>query len=107
MFWAVLALATTTVFFLLAVLGAMRETVLLRGQVEALSQLVRHPPPPSYVGGRAPEALVRAIEMAGETAVADGPLAVAFVSPGCAPCEDLVAGLAAAVEDSEVGREDV
>jgi len=99
--WSVVALGALLAVLFLAVLGAMRETVRLRGEVNVLADLVRNPPAPSYVGGRAPDALVRALESL-DGPGANGLRAVAFVSPGCAPCEELVEGLAIAIDETEI-----
>lgn len=107
MAWMVVGLGVLTVFLLLAVLGAMREVVLLRGELEAFGQLVKRPPPPSYVDASLPSALVGAIEAALVPCENDDRLVVAFVSPGCKPCEDLVQGLALAAEQGELRREDL
>src|SRR5215217_4382120 len=60
--WAVLSLGVLTAFLLLAVLGAMREVVLVRGELEAFGQLVKRPPPPSYVEAALPASLVGVLE---------------------------------------------
>jgi hypothetical protein len=55
---AALVVGALTVFLLLAVLGAMREVTLLRGETGALAQLIKSPPPPTFVqGGQVPDAL--------------------------------------------------
>jgi hypothetical protein len=59
---AVWGLAALTLFLALAVLGSMRETVLLRGEVEALSQLIKNPPPPSFIGSTTPNTLRKVLE---------------------------------------------
>lgn len=65
MFAAIVLLAALTVLLALAVLGSMGETVLLRGEVEALSQLITSPPPPSFLHGLVPHGLRELIESAG------------------------------------------
>lgn len=74
----------------LAALGAMREIVILRGELHAFDQLVRHPPPPGYLGDRIPDAMIRRL---GDARDNDRLQIVSFVSPGCRPCEDLAEGL--------------
>jgi len=41
----------------------MRETVVLRGEIRALQQLVKNPPAPTFAigGGKLPDVLVKAI----------------------------------------------
>jgi hypothetical protein len=107
MVWVVLSLGVLTVFLLLAVLGAMREVVLMRGELEAFGQLVKRPPPPSYVEATLPAPLVDVLDETLAPGVDDGGLMVAFVSPGCKPCEDLVLGLSAAAEERRLRREDL
>lgn len=102
---ALIATAALTVFLVLCVLGTMREAALLRGEVKALSDLVRHPPPPSYVGDEAPALLRdRLLELDGSSS---RPVLVAFVSPGCQPCEVLVEGLRAAVDSGHLSATDI
>ena len=62
MWWVVLGLGVLTVLLLLAVLGAMREVVLVRGELEAFGQLVKRPPPPSFVDAVLPAPLVDVLE---------------------------------------------
>lgn len=107
MIWVVLALPAVVVFLLLALLGVMRETVLLRGEVKAFQDLIRRPPPPKFVNGHMPEALTRALAPRLPFAPGSHQLLVAFVSPGCAPCEETVDALAAAVADGRVRHEDL
>jgi hypothetical protein len=85
----------------------MREIVLLRGEVTAVSTLVKNPPPPSFIGEAAPAALfdVLTSELPADTG-APGQL-LAFVTPSCGPCEGLVSGLRAAIDTGRVHRDDV
>jgi len=85
----------------------MREVVLVRGELEAFGQLVKRPPPPSYVEAALPASLVGVLEETRASAGDDGRLMVAFVSPGCKPCEDLVLGLSAAADEGKLRREDM
>lgn len=104
---ALIALAGLTSFFCLAVLGAMREVVLLRGEVKAFRDIVQRPPPPSFVHERIPAALIAELEGALAADRVSDRLVVSFVAPGCGPCEALVDGLAAAVANGKVDRDDL
>lgn len=106
--WIVIgALGALTVFLFLAVLGAMREIVMLRGDVQGFRQLIQSPPPPSFVSDRLPDALVRRLKpQASSNGSSTRRQLVAFVSPGCGPCESLVEGLSTAVARQQLLPED-
>lgn len=93
-------------FLLLVVLALMREIVLLRSEVAAVSALVKNPPPPSFIGEQAPDALRRVIaaELPGDSS---GQQLVAFVTPSCGPCESLADGIGAAISEGRIVRDDV
>jgi hypothetical protein len=104
MWIAIAALTVVVVFLLLAVLGAMREVVVLRGDVKAFTDLVQRPPAPTFVAerDRVPAALSKRLPHATESSERH---LVAFLSPGCQPCQDLASGLSAAVEEGHLARE--
>jgi len=93
-------LGLIVLFLLLAVLGALREVAILRGEIAAWSQLVKRPPPPSYVGRQIPHLLREEVNLnlPNDESVASPLRAVAFVSPTCTPCVRLMAGLQTAIE---------
>lgn len=107
MWWLFGIVLAVVLFLLLAVLATMRETVMLRGQVTALQQLIKNPPAPSYAinGTQLPAPLVNALVGPADVSslVTSDVQLVAFVSPGCRPCETLTSGLADAVERGDVG----
>jgi hypothetical protein len=95
-----------TGFLVLAMLGAMREIVLLRAEVATLSRLIRYPPEPSYAQERASvpamlAPLLEAHESYGERQL------VAFVAPGCGPCEGLARDVSAAIDRGQLDAKDV
>ena len=99
---ALAGLGVVTLFLLLATLGSMREVVLMRGEVEALAQLVKRPPPPSFVDDVIPPAFAKLIETHQQSWVNSGSpesIAVSFVSPRCGPCENLVTGVRSALDE--------
>lgn len=98
----VVALAVLTGFLLLAILGAMREVTLLRGEVEAFAQLIKSPPAPSFVRTQAPDALKRVLRARVPAAGVDGAQLVAFVSPYCQSCERLAKEVEAAAHAGSV-----
>lgn len=111
MWWLFGIVLAVVLFLLLAILATMRETVILRGQVTALQQLIKSPPAPSYAINREqiPAALVSALTGAAEgvtSATCDAQL-IAFVSPGCRPCETLTSDLAGAVERGDIASHDL
>lgn len=83
------ALAVSAITLFLVILGVMREVVILRGEVRALSNLIVSPPTPYYFGERLPRALSEALPSLRDGVYADEPHVIAFVSPGCGPCTDL------------------
>lgn len=104
MWIAIAVLGVIVVFLLLAVLGAMREVVVLRGDVKGFTDLVQRPPAPTFVAehGHLPAALIKRMPPA------SGSFArhlVAFLSPGCQPCQDLASGLAGAVGEGHLGAD--
>lgn len=97
------ALAGGILFVALVVLGVMREVVILRGEVAALSQLITDPPPPSFLNERLPDALSRRLAFVTEgRRTPSRPHVVAFVSPGCEGCTALVRELRVAVGEGRV-----
>lgn len=104
MWIAIVGLVVPAAALALGVLGAMRETMILRSEVEALAQLIKNPPAPSYVDRELPESAVRAIRNLELESDSDS-FVVAFVSPGCAPCDELVAQLSDAVATGRVERD--
>lgn len=107
MLGVVVGLVSVTLFLALAVLGSMRETVLLRGEVKALSQLITSPPPPSFVRGRVPDALRKTLQQLHAAPAAATRWLVAFVTPGCGPCQEVATGLRNAVGRGEVLASDL
>lgn len=92
----------------LVILAVMREVVILRGEVTALSQLIVDPPVPSYLGQKLPRALARRLEeMAGGLAPSRRVHAVLFLKNACEGCNDLVADVRRAVGDGILDREDI
>ena len=107
--WASIALAAAVVFLFLVILGALREVMLLRGEVAGLSQLITHPPTPSFLssgngGAKAPDALIQAIREAVPAPIPPREL-VAFVSPGCGPCDALARDISALIDRDPTARQ--
>jgi hypothetical protein len=92
-------LAAAVLLLFLVILAVMREAVILRGQVTALSQLIVTPPAPSFLGKPLPRPLARALAWNdGTTRGAPRPHIVLFVSAGCSGCTQLIADLRDAVQ---------
>jgi hypothetical protein len=104
---ALALLGALTLFLALAVLGSMRETVILRVEVEALSQLITSPPPPSFIGGPAPGDLRRLLESIEPMWTDPGSSLVAFVTPGCRPCDDVATELSRAAAEGQIREDDL
>jgi hypothetical protein len=110
--WLMASVLAVVMFLILATLATMRETVLLRGQVDALQQLVKHPPAPSFAldGGALPQLVanaIRASARASESASDSSVQLVAFISQGCGPCDRLTHGLSQAVRDGSLSEQDL
>jgi len=103
---AIAGLAVLVVFLTLAVLGAMREVVVLRGDVKAFRDLVQRPPAPSFVGGRLPSLMSKMLPRV-HSGSPHGRRLVVFLSPGCQPCQDLADGLSVAIAQGAVRAEDL
>jgi hypothetical protein len=71
-------------FLLLALLGVMRETVTLRGEVTALTQLITTPPAPAYLHNMLPPVIAQALGHP------DRRRLILFVSPQCGACNELL-----------------
>jgi hypothetical protein len=104
---ALALLGALTLFLALAVLGSMRETVILRVEVEALSQLITSPPPPSFIDGPAPGDLRRLLESIEPMWTDPGSSLVAFVTPGCRPCDDVATELSRAAAEGQIREDDL
>jgi hypothetical protein len=85
----------------------MRETVLLRVEVEALSHLITTPPPPSLIGGPAPGDLRRLLESIEPVSIHPGSSLVAFVTLGCRPCDDVATELSRAAAEGQIREDDL
>lgn len=86
-----LALATFIALVFLAVLGMMREVGILRGEVQALVNLVTVPQAPSYAGRQLPPTIVDAVRSA--YSHPPGHLVVAFLDASCGSCQELLRAL--------------
>jgi hypothetical protein len=90
-----IVLAIAFLALLSALLGTMREVVLLRLEVSTISGLITHPPPPSFLHRRLPALAQTRLE---DAIPADGSVHVlAFVSPGCGACHDFIESLTSAI----------
>jgi hypothetical protein len=106
----VIALAVVVLciaFLLLVVLSLMREIELLRGEVAAVTTLVKNPPPPSFIGDVAPARMKQVIERELSCDTGSSRQILAFVTPSCGPCENLVSGMAVAIRDGRLNRDDI
>jgi hypothetical protein len=115
--YALLVLAVATGIAVLCVLSALREIVILRGEVTALSQLITSPPEPAIMNSKLPQRLqsfVAEITNRADTLPADASSrtksaihCIVFMSEDCGPCRDLSARLGAAAEVIPGFRENV
>ena len=98
-------LGVCVAFLFLLVLSLMREVVLWRGEVDAISTLIKHPPQPPFIGSAAPAPLIEALSRV-QPAIAVSSRIVAFVAPECAGCEHFVRQSHAAIAEGRVRRDD-
>lgn len=107
-----LVLAVLLLALIAVVLGVMREAVILRGDVKALSSLITYPPAPSFLGEALPAPAARRLPVLAQAGASDRPRdgdshIVAFLSPDCSGCSGLVSDIAAAVEAGRLPAEQV
>ncbi len=98
-------LAAFVLLLLLVIVGVMRETVILRGQVTALSQLITNPPAPSYLGDRLPAAL--ADRLPSLSASRRAAHAIVFIRPGCSGCEEMITRLEEVIKHKFIDKNDL
>lgn len=98
---AVVITAVVELLLFALVLVVMREAVILRSQVTALSQLIISPPMPSYLQDRLPEPLVCGLAFGDAPKPREAHLAI-FLDSGCAGCDQLAAELRQAVALGQV-----
>jgi hypothetical protein len=94
------------------VLGVMRETVILRGDVKALSSLITHPPAPSFLGEALPAPAARQLPVLAHRGASDENRPgeshiLAFLSPDCSGCSGLVSDIASAIEAGDLSADRV
>ena len=91
----------------LALLAVMRETVLLRADVHALSQVITKPPDPEILGSPLPRPVRDIANPQGEFLVGDAaPRVTGFLSVACGNCLTLVEDIhSAAARNPELYRQ--
>jgi hypothetical protein len=107
-----LVLAMLLLALMAVVVGVMREAVILRGDVKALSSLITNPPAPSFLGEALPAPAARRLPALVRGASSDEPRPgdshiLAFLSPDCSGCSGLVSDLAAAVKSNALSADRV
>ena len=97
--FAIVALIVAAIS-LLALIATMRETVLLRGDVHALTQVITKPPDPALYGKPIPAAIRDLESRVAENVPILNPLRITgFLSADCGSCVSLVEGIASAAND--------
>lgn len=99
---AVIVLADVILFIL--ALTFMREVVILRGEIVALSQLITTPPTPRLIGRVVPAALLERTAMALRQS---GSHVVIFLSDTCGSCSDLVREVTPLVAGGELNAKHI
>lgn len=101
-------LTALLLLFFLVILGVMRELVILRREVTALSRYIFDPPEPSYMGRRMPRGLVEKLTRQWRgRAAGDRNHVLVFLSIGCGGCNQLIADIGKAIERGAFFRDDV
>ena len=97
----VVALGCLVLLLGLAILGTMREVVLLRSEVTSLSELIVVPPEPSWLStGYLPEALVAVHDQFAADEAQE--LILVYVESSCPSCRTIVSDLSAYSETVEI-----
>jgi len=101
-------LLVAVLILLIALLGMMRETTILREHVTALSQLITDPPAPSFLGRPLPAIFTERLPSIREISRQKGGAhIVLFVKTGCFGCEDYIAALARPVKAGQLSKDDI
>lgn len=102
----VLVISAVIVLMFLVVLGIMRETVILRGEVKALSQLITEPPVPSVLGNQLPALLSKELLSYNPASFPQKAHIIIFVSSNCFGCTDLIQELSKAIKSQSFSSQD-
>jgi hypothetical protein len=97
---ALIGIAVCIVTLFLIVLSTMREIVILRGEVAALSQLITKPPTPTIIGSPLPGSLQAAVTKTPSNGRTNGHASlhvVMFLNDTCGSCTALVEAVHASV----------
>lgn len=97
MITVVIALAAIVVALAVVVLTLMREVVITRGEIYALSQVIIKPPDPSMLDQPLPPEVSRLLPVRAEASTPDR--FVLFLADDCGACKDLANDLAALAAD--------
>lgn len=101
-------LAALVLLFLIVILGVMREAVILRDDVKALSELITEPPVPSFLGQPLPAMAAEQLAPAGDwSGIVRRPHIVLFFREGCFGCEDLLARVQQAIRQGVLSSVDI
>ncbi len=93
-------LAMITLFLLLAVLGTMREAIILREHVAALSQLIVKPPAPSFLHQPLPDVIADRLSLPGRLRERSHQShVILFFSAGCNGCAAFIPRLQEVVNE--------
>lgn len=106
MLYITLIAALVAIGTALALLSLMREVVMLRGDVSALSQLITEPPEPDIIGKPMPDAILSKVRDAPSASHLrpSGFMCAIFLSDDCGACGSLTDDLVATVELDPVIR---
>jgi hypothetical protein len=99
--------AGVTVLLVLVLLGTMREVVILRGDIKALSQLITNPPAPPYLGKRLPAVLVNHIPIKQSASRDPQCHIVLFLRAECGGCEALCLRLEQEILSEIITKNDI
>ncbi len=96
-----IALVVSNVVLVLTILAVMRETMILRGSVAALSSLITIPPDPTFIGGALPSDLHSAVSERLQSVRGNGmkPVVLGFLGRSCTTCEHLITELSGTSSD--------
>lgn len=95
--WLSLSAIAVSLILLLVSLALMREIVILRGDVSALSQLITSPPDPRIIGHEIPQRIFAAVASGDEAYREDAQACAVFMADDCGACSKLADDIAATV----------
>lgn len=104
----IILLTVGVLLLFLLLLGVMRETVILRGEVTALSQLITNPPMPSFIGHPLPLVLADQLRpLIPSDKYSRHAHIILFMRGECNGCDELAMQVRNAIQTGTISKEDI